>query len=175
MSAVRAAGLAVLVVLAVALQVAGLRYVSVDGVVPNLALLLVVAAGFLRGPQFAAGLGFAAGLVLDLAPPADHTAGRWALALVVAGYLAGRVRTDARSSIGAPSLGAALATVAGCSFIAGSIYALTGLAVGDDHLATGRMLAAIVIGVVWDVAAATLLLPLGRLLLDRLRPARVAW
>ena len=41
-------------------------------------------------------LGFAAGLLLDLAPPADHVAGRWALALVLVGYLAGRVRQDVR-------------------------------------------------------------------------------
>jgi hypothetical protein len=30
-------------------------------------------------------LGFVAGLLLDLVPPADHEAGRWALALVVVG------------------------------------------------------------------------------------------
>ena len=58
---------------------------------PNLCLLVVVAAALTRGPQFAAVLGFGAGLALDLAPPADHIAGRWALALVVVGYVAGRV------------------------------------------------------------------------------------
>ncbi len=36
----------------------------------------------------------APGLLLDLAPPADHVAGRWALALLLAGYVAGRVRQD---------------------------------------------------------------------------------
>ena len=41
-------------------------------------------------------VGFAAGLALDLAPPADHLAGRWALALVVVGYVAGRARRDGR-------------------------------------------------------------------------------
>ena len=54
-------------------------------------------AALVRGPQFAAVLGFFAGLLLDLAPPADHVAGRWALALVVVGYVAGRMRQDARA------------------------------------------------------------------------------
>ncbi len=52
---------------------------------PNLCLLVVVGAALTRGPQFAAVLGFVAGVALDLAPPADHVAGRWALALVVVG------------------------------------------------------------------------------------------
>ena len=34
------------------------------------------------------------GLLLDLAPPADHVVGRWALALIVVGYVAGRMRTS---------------------------------------------------------------------------------
>lgn len=170
MSAVRAGMLAVVVVLAVALQVAVLRYVAVDGVVPDLALLLVVAAAFVRGPEYAAALGFVVGLVVDVAPPADHTAGRWALALVLAGYLAGRVRLDARSS-----RVAALATVAACSFVAGSVFALSGLVVGDPGPAAGDMAPVILVGVVWDVLAAVVLLPLCTTLLRRLRPPRAAF
>jgi len=165
MNLVRSLTLALLVVLAVTLQVAVLRYVAVDGVVPDLALLLVIAAAFVRGADFGAGLGFAAGLVLDLAPPADHTAGRWALALVLAGYLAGRVRTDARSSAVA-----ALLTVAACSFVANSVFALSGVVVGDSGEAVSRMFPVIAIGVVWDVLAAVLLLPLLSAVLRRLRP-----
>lgn len=165
MNLLRSLVLALLVVLAITLQVAVLRYVAVDGVVPDLALLLVIAAAFVRGPDFAAGLGFAAGLVLDLAPPADHTAGRWALALVLAGYLAGRVRTDARNSAVA-----ALLTVASCSFVANSVFALSGLVIGDSNEAIGQMFSVIAIGVVWDVLAAALLLPLLSALLRRLRP-----
>ena len=66
-----------------------------QGVVPNFCLLVVVAAALVRGPEQAAVLGFVAGLLLDLVPPADHVAGRWALALVVVGYVAGRLRPDA--------------------------------------------------------------------------------
>ena len=70
-------------------QVSLFPHLAWQGIVPNLCLLVVVGAALTRGPQFAALLGFVAGVALDLAPPADHVAGRWALALVVVGYLAG--------------------------------------------------------------------------------------
>src|SRR6201989_1007529 len=98
MSVVRALVLPGVLALAVVLQVAVFSVISIDGVVPNLALIVVVAAALVRGPEFAAVLGFLGGLAIDLAPPADHVAGRWALSLVVVGYLAGRVRQDARTS-----------------------------------------------------------------------------
>lgn len=150
----RSVMLGLLAALAVVLQVAVLRYVAVDGVVPDLVLLLVVAAGIARGPELAAGLGFGTGLLLDLAPPADHIAGRWALALVVAGFLAGRVRADAQAS----RLSAVVA-VGACSFVASSIFALSGVVLGDNAVGTGPMLQAIGIGLVWDVLLAALLMP----------------
>ena len=48
-----------------------------------------MAASISRGPQVGAVVGFCAGLLVDLAPPADHVAGRWALALVVVGLRGG--------------------------------------------------------------------------------------
>ena len=56
----------------------------------------MIAAALVRGPDYAALVGFAAGLVLDLAPPADHTAGRWALSLVLVGYLTGLAKPRRR-------------------------------------------------------------------------------
>ena len=79
-------------------------------------------------------VGFLAGLLLDLAPPADHLAGRWALALVVVGFLAGRLRHDAGSP---PS--AAVLTVAAGSFIGTSIFALSGLVLHDRAMPVGDM------------------------------------
>jgi rod shape-determining protein MreD len=168
MTLVRGAFLGALVIAAVTLQAAVFRFLAVDGVVPNLALLVVVVAAFARGSQFGAVVGFGAGLLMDVAPPADHLAGRWALALVVVGYLAGRVRTDARNS----SL-AALLTVAACSFVGTSIYALTGLVLHDDALTTGAMLQVIGIGVLWDVLLTPLVLPLLLVVFQRLRPPQL--
>jgi rod shape-determining protein MreD len=158
------------IVLAVILQVAVFNLFSVNGVVPNLALVVVVAAAIARGPQFGAVVGFTAGLLLDLAPPADHVAGRWALALVLVAVLAGRVRADARRS---PIAG--LATVAVCSFIATSVFALSGVVLGDHALPAGEMMQVIGIALLWDVVVAPLLLPGLMALFERTRSAELAY
>ena len=110
MPVVRAALFTVLLLAAVVLQTAFFPYFALDGATPNVVLLVVVAAALTRGPEFAAVLGFFGGLLIDLAPPADHVAGRWALALMVVGYLAGKVRPEAgRSAMAAlATVGAAL-------------------------------------------------------------------
>ncbi len=170
MSAVRALVLSLVVLLAVVLQVAVFSYLSVDGVVPNLALLVVVGAALVRGPQFAATLGFFAGLAVDLAPPAHHVAGRWALALVLVGYLAGRVRQDAGSSAAA-----AVATVAASSFIGTSVFALSGMLLHDPAVPVSEALKVIPVAVVYDVALTPFVLPLVMRLFRRLRPHQVAY
>jgi rod shape-determining protein MreD len=168
-SAARGAALALVVGLAIVVQAVVFRYVSVDGVVPNLVLVVVVAAAISRGPQFAAVLGFGAGMLLDLAPPADHVAGRWALALVLVGYVAGTVRQDARRS---PL--AAVALLGAASFTATSLFALSGLVLGDGALPVGETLKVIALSTMWDVVLAPLLLPVLLVLLDRLKPLRLA-
>ena len=157
------------VVVALVVQVTLFPHVAWHGIVPNLCLLVVVAAALTVEAPFALVLGFAAGLTLDLAPPADHVAGRWALALVLVAILAGRVRDDARRS---PI--AALATVAVCSFIATSVFALSGVVLGDHALPAGEMMQVIAIALLWDVALAPLLLPGLMSLFERTRTAELA-
>jgi len=169
MSVLRLSVLAALVTGAVVLQVAAFSYLSYDGVVPNLALLVVVAAALVRGPDFAATLGFFAGLAVDLAPPADHVAGRWALALVVVGYVAGRVRHDA----GASALGAVV-TVAASSFIGTSVFALSGMLLLDPAVPVAEALRVIPVSVGYDVLLTPLVLPLAMRLFRRIRPYEVA-
>lgn len=170
MPLVRVLTLTVLVVLAVVLQVSVFGNLSYDGVVPNLALLLVVAAALVRGPEFAAMLGFLAGLAVDVAPPADHVAGRWALALVLVGYLAGRVRHDAGTSAVA-----AVLTVAACSFVGTSVFAFSGILLGDPGVSTGQALGVIPVAVVYDVLLTPFVLPLAMRLLRRIEPHQVAY
>jgi rod shape-determining protein MreD len=170
MTLVRAGILAVLVTVAVVLQVAAFSYLSYDGVVPNLALLVVVAAALVRGPDFAATLGFFAGLVIDLAPPADHVAGRWALALVVVGYVAGRVRQDAGSSAVA-----GVVTVAAASFIGTSVFALSGMVLHDPSVPASQALQVIPVAVVYDVLLTPFVLPLAMRLFRRIEPHQVAY
>jgi rod shape-determining protein MreD len=166
----RVALTAVLVSLAVVLQASVLDAFAWDGVVPDLALLVVVGAALVRGGEFGMIAGFAAGVVLDVAPPADHLAGRWALALLVVGYVAGRVRQDARPGL-TPTPTTVLATVAACSFVGSSIFALTGLVLRDPAVDVGDLLRTISIGLVWDVLLAPLVLPPVMAAFRRLEPA----
>ena len=92
-------------------------------------------------------LGFGAGLLLDLAPPADHYAGRWALALVVVGYVAGRLRPRAASRRPVAAGGR------GGSFVGTSVFALTGLLLRDPAVGVGELLRVEVVALAWDVRA----------------------
>jgi len=170
MSLVRALCLTALMVVAAVLQVTLFASLSFDGVVPDVALLVVVAAALVRGPEFAAGLGFLGGLLVDLAPPVDHVAGRWALALVVVGYLAGRVRHDAGTSAVA-----AVVTVAASSFVGTSIYALSGMLLHDPAVSVGEALGVIPLSVLYDVALTPFVLPVTMKLFRRLQPHEVAY
>ncbi len=156
-----------LVVVALILQVAVFPQFAWEGIVPNLCLLVVVAAALVRGPSFAATLGFFAGLLLDLAPPADHVAGRWALALVMVGFVAGLMRQDTR-----PSASTVVATVAVSSFVGTSAYALSGVVLGDGVAGFGDLVRVILVALLWDVLLTPLVLPVVMRLLTRLEPAR---
>ena len=163
----RALAAALAVGLALVLQVSVFPHLAWQGIVPNLCLLVVVGAALTRGPQFAAVLGFTAGVLLDLAPPADHVAGRWALALVIVGYLAGRVRQDVR-----PTAIAVVVTVAASSFVGTSVFALSGLLLRDPALSVPDLLQVILVAVVWDIVLTPFVLPLVMRMFHRLQPAR---
>lgn len=167
MSALRALAAVLAVGLALVLQVSLFPHLAFEGIVPNLCLLVVVGAALTRGPQFASILGFVAGVALDLAPPADHVAGRWALALVIVGYVAGRVRQDVK-----PTAGAVVATVAASSFVGTSVFALSGLILRDPALGIPDLLQVILIAVLWDVLLTPFVLPLVMLMFRRLEPNR---
>ena len=169
MSAARWAVALAAVVVALVLQVSVFPHLAWHGIVPNLCLLVVVGAALTRGAQFAAVLGFLAGVALDLAPPADHVAGRWALALVVVGYVAGRVRQDVK-----PTAVAVVATVAASSFIGTSVFALTGLLLRDPVIGTTELLQVILVAVLWDVLLTPFVLPPVMRMFQQLEPERVA-
>ena len=60
------------------------------GIAPDLVLLVVVALALTSGPLPGLVTGFAAGLALDLAPPASHAIGAYALVFCLVGYVCGR-------------------------------------------------------------------------------------
>lgn len=165
----------VAVVTALLLQVTVMPHVAWNGVVPDLVLLVVVGAALVTDARFATLLGFGAGLLLDLAPPGDHVAGRWALALLVVGYVVGRLAHD-RASGARPALPVALAAAAGGSFVGTSVYALSGLLLRDQVVGVGELLEVVAVALVLDVVAAVVVVPATIWILTREpgpRPARV--
>jgi rod shape-determining protein MreD len=173
MSLLRALVALVVVLAAVVLQASLFPHFAWHGVVPDLALLVVVGAALVRGARYGAVLGFVAGIAVDLAPPSDHIAGRWALALVIVGYVAGRVRQDTHDDRPGPTQ--VVLTVAGCSFIGTSIFALSGLLLQDPLVDVPEMLTTILVALVWDVLLAPFVLPVVMMLFSRLRSNRVAF
>ena len=155
----------VAVVVALVLQVSLFPHLAWHGIVPNLVLLVVVAAALTVEAPFALLLAFAGGVALDLAPPADHVAGRWALALTLVAFLAARVRQDVK-----PTALAVVGTVAAASFAATSIFALSGMLLSDPALSVGGLLEVVLVAVVWDVLLTPFVLPPLMKLFSRLTP-----
>jgi rod shape-determining protein MreD len=164
----RALAALVAVSAALVLQVSLFSHLAVSGVVPDLVLLVVVAAGLAHGSELGLVVGFGAGLLLDLAPPADHYAGRWALALLVVGYVAGRL-----SAPGRPRVGQWLPVAAAASFVGTSLFALTGLLLGDPAVGVGELLRVEVVAVCSDVALALVVVPATLLLFAKVEPDRL--
>lgn len=162
--------LAALVAVSVAmvLQTSLFPHFAVQGVVPDLVLLVVVATGLAHGSEVGLVLGFGAGLLLDLAPPADHYAGRWALALMAVGYVAGRL-----GSSGHLRISQWLPVAAAASFVGTSVFALTGLVLRDPEVGVGELLRVEITTVGWDVALALVVVPLTLGLFAKVEPDRV--
>jgi rod shape-determining protein MreD len=152
------------IAVALILQVSLFPHFAWHGIVPNLCLLVVVGAALTINAPSAMVLGFAAGVALDLAPPADHVAGRWALALTVVAFLAARVRQDVK-----PTATAVVGTVAAASFAGTSIFALTGLLLGENG-SVPDLLQVIAVAVLWDVLLTPIVLPPLMKLFGRLDP-----
>ncbi|MEV8315543.1 rod shape-determining protein MreD [Streptomyces sp. NPDC059900] len=129
-----------LVVVALVIQVSVLARLQLPGAVPDLVLLTVLGLALVYGHVGGALVGFGAGLLADLAPPADHAAGRYALVLCVVGYLAGLAKPETgrlRSATGP------LVVVVGAAIGSTLLYAGVGSLVGDTaarHVGLGGLL-----------------------------------
>jgi len=165
MTPLRSLAVVVMVVAALTLQLGVFPALAINGVVPDVVLLVVVALALARGPEYAALVGFLAGLLLDVAPPADHTAGRWALALVVVGYLAGLARRDARWSTGAT-----IVVVAAGSFVGTSLFALSGLVLRDPGVTIGAVVQVVPVAVLYDLLLMPFVVPVVLAVMRRTEP-----
>ncbi|KRB79274.1 hypothetical protein ASE01_23475 [Nocardioides sp. Root190] len=137
------------------------------GVVPDLVLLVVVATALVTDTRYGMLTGFFAGLLLDLAPPADHVAGRWALALMAVGYVIGRLAHDNTADVGRlepdgvrrPPIGLVLVAAAGGSFVGTSVFALSGIFLADSAASVGELLPVALIALLLDTVAALVVVP----------------
>ncbi|MCC9704227.1 MULTISPECIES: rod shape-determining protein MreD [unclassified Streptomyces] len=118
-----------LVIVALVIQVSVLARLHLPGAVPDLVLLTVLGLALVYGHVGGALIGFGAGLLSDLAPPADHAAGRYALVLCVIGYLAGLAKpeTGRLKSATGPMVVVVVAALGSTL-----LYAGVGALVGDD-------------------------------------------
>lgn len=84
----------VVVVSALILQVTVLNRLGLPGATPALVTVVVIGFALVAGPLVGTIVGFAAGLALDLMPPAIGTVGVTAGVFVVVAYFAGHVVVD---------------------------------------------------------------------------------
>ncbi|GAA1175125.1 rod shape-determining protein MreD [Streptomyces hebeiensis] len=146
-----------LIVVALVVQVTILARLQLPGAVPDLMLLVVLALAFVYGHVSGALIGFGAGLLADLAPPADHAAGRYALVLCVIGYLAGLAKPEKGQM--RTALGPMIAVVA-AALGSTLLYAAVGALVGDTaarHVGLGGLLFT---AAVYDLLLAPFTIPL---------------
>jgi rod shape-determining protein MreD len=129
-----------LIVVALVIQVSVLARLHLPGAVPDLMLLTVLGLALVYGHTGGALVGFGAGLLADLAPPADHAAGHYALVLCVIGYLAGLVKPDnGRLRSATAPMVVVVASAVGATLL----YAGVGALVGDTaarHVGLGGLL-----------------------------------
>lgn len=128
----RAAALALLVVLAVVLQVTVVNRLPLPGAPPDLVLVVVVVVGLLEGSRTGMLVGFTAGLLADLS--GDAELGRLALVHVVVGYLAGLLQDDAGSWPLVPALAGG-----GLAALAVLLYAAGGVLLSDPRVTGGAL------------------------------------
>ena len=165
MSGPRVALTAVLVVVAIALQVTFLSRLPLPGATPDLVLLVVVATALSGGPTVGLLTGFAAGLAVDLVPPADHEVGRWAFVLTVVGYLAGLAQDGTRRSAFVP-----LAVVAAAAAGSVLLYAGLGALLDDPNVTWSAVSGLLPTAVVYDVVLSAFAVPAVLALSGRLEP-----
>ncbi|MFI5528627.1 rod shape-determining protein MreD [Kitasatospora sp. NPDC051853] len=147
---------AVLLMLALVVQVSVLGRLQLPGATPDLMLLVVVGLALVYGPTSGCLIGFAAGLLADLAPPSDHAVGRYALVLCLLGYAAGLLRPEGGRQRSALS---ALLVVAVAAVASTLLYAMVGALVGDTAARHVGLTGLVFSALLYDVLLAPFVVP----------------
>ncbi|ONI76556.1 rod shape-determining protein MreD [Kribbella sp. ALI-6-A] len=170
MIALRIALAALFLMVAVTVQTSLLPHIAVAGVTCDLVMIVVVGLALARGPEWGAITGFAGGLMLDVVPPSDHTAGRWALALAISGYVAGLIRRETSAGPVGP-VGVAGTVVLGAA-LSLLLYSATGSLLHDPAVDWSQFGVRLGIAAGYDVVGAIVVIPIVLWLMRRVLPAR---
>lgn len=147
--------LALVIVVALLLQLSLISQMHVLTATGDVLLLLAIAAGIAAGPEWGALTGFIAGLAFDLVLQTPF--GLSALAYCIVGYVVGRVQTGIlRAAWWVPMVTAFIASAAGVV-----LFVVLEALLGDTHVFDRRLIA--VVGVV-SVLNALLVPPVIRVL-----------
>jgi rod shape-determining protein MreD len=139
----------IILVVALALQVSVANRLPLPGdVTPDLVLLVVVALALVMGSMTGMVAGFAAGLLADIIPPADHTIGRYALVYCLIGYVCGLAADEMDRQSLVPFLAVAAGALAGTV-----LYAVTGMMLGDPRSSWTLVSRMVPLQVLYDVIA----------------------
>ncbi|MEV1005870.1 rod shape-determining protein MreD [Streptomyces sp. NPDC049881] len=146
-----------LVTVALVVQVSVLARLGLPGAVPDLLLLTVLGLALVYGHVGGCLVGFAAGLLADLAPPADHAVGRYALVLCVIGYAAGLTKPEGGQHRSATVPMLVVAAGAAASTL---LYAGVGALVGDSAARDVGLTGLLVSATLYDLLLAPFVVPL---------------
>jgi rod shape-determining protein MreD len=116
------------------------------GAGPDLVLLAVVALALTGGPVPGMVTGFLAGLALDVAPPASHTIGQYALVFCLVGYACGRLAALGEAS---PALYVAISAAAVA--VGAALHAALGVMLSDPQVTWSAVRHVLPPSVVYDV------------------------
>ncbi|HEY2312241.1 MAG TPA: rod shape-determining protein MreD, partial [Streptosporangiaceae bacterium] len=109
----QALAIPVVLLLAVTFQLALVNRAPLPGgATPDLVLLAVAAIAVCTGPMTGMLAGFCGGLALDIAPPAAHLAGEYALVFCLVGYACGRARNAITYATGEQTMVTSLTVMA---------------------------------------------------------------
>lgn len=158
------------VLTAVILQVVVLSRLPLPGATPDLVLVVVAGWALRRGSVEGGIIGFAAGLLVGLAPPAVGPLGLTAVVLCVVGYLVGLVADDGQRSSLTPLVVVAVAGVV-------SVTLFVGLAViiGTPPVTWSELARQLPGQVLYTVLLALVVLPALSASIRRFEPSTSRW
>jgi rod shape-determining protein MreD len=138
---------------------------------PDLVLLLVAAIAVCTSPAVGAVTGFAGGLALDVAPPAAHYAGEYALVFCLVGYAAARVVQVIWNMTGERDPVTTFAVMAAAAAAGEAGKAALGMLLSDPEVTTAAVTRVLPGAVLYDL----LLAPLAYWLVTRVTRGAAAW